>query len=292
LSFPAIRGYAMSEVSYTTPTMYTLARMYDALLWLRDNTPRTSGLDDPSVRPEYGVMSFWDYGHHLNFYAERPNIANPFSQLGTNREGILNDARFFTEEDEEKAAGLLEDLGVRYLLLDNQDMGMHLVYLGKGQGEATSVGYGLMMGTRLYRQNGLAVDMDEKETGALGHFRLVYESKHDSDLKTTSGEPISYFKVFEFVESARVYGETEPDTPVSAEINVRTNRGRGFVYLARTMSDKEGRYELSLPYPTVENPYETGAAGPYRMRGAGRAVEVDIQDVDVTEGRSIRVDIL
>jgi dolichyl-diphosphooligosaccharide--protein glycosyltransferase len=298
-TYPALESYARSESEYLTPTMRSLGMVFDSLLWLRDQTPVTSHLAAPHKKPEYGVMASWDFGHYLNFYAGRPNISNPFSQLKTNREGILNAARFFAEPDGERAAELCRRLGARYILTEEQDIRMHLHYLGlkeeapPGLDDEQAAGrYLSATGRRLYYLDGSAVNRQGVTVEALGHFRLVYESRHDSGLKEESGAGLSAFKVFEFVEGVRVHGRTAPATEVSAVVPVLTNRGRSFQYLTRTRSDAEGRYGFTLPYSITGGTYGTGAAGPYEITSGGKVVRFSLTEEEIMAGATREINLI
>jgi dolichyl-diphosphooligosaccharide--protein glycosyltransferase len=93
----------------------------DALPWMEDNTPDISmeyndnwripedddfdyNVDESSLEGDYGVMSWWDYGHWITHIGKRPANANPF------QEGNIVGSLFFTSQSEERADLLLEAL--------------------------------------------------------------------------------------------------------------------------------------------------------------------------------------
>ncbi|MBR1368158.1 hypothetical protein RJ53_01085 [Methanocalculus chunghsingensis] len=95
-----------------------------ALVWLGENTS-DPGLDyyeiydSPKVRDTfeypteaYGVLSWWDYGHWITFVSKRIPHANPFQR------GATTSAHFFMETDVNAATGMLEELGIRYVITD------------------------------------------------------------------------------------------------------------------------------------------------------------------------------
>ena len=100
---------------------------YDALVWLRNNTPEPFGDPDfyynyyekpangqnyaypPSA---YGVMSWWDYGHWITEIGRRIPNSNPF-QAGAQSAG-----EFFIAQNEETANKMLNKLGSRYVIID------------------------------------------------------------------------------------------------------------------------------------------------------------------------------
>jgi len=100
---------------------------YDSLLWLRDNTPEPFGdldsyyelYEPPSPGesfkyPEsaYGVMAWWDYGHWITRIARRPPNATPGMW------GVC--APFFSAQDETSANKLMDELRLKYVIVDHQ----------------------------------------------------------------------------------------------------------------------------------------------------------------------------
>ena len=85
---------------------------YNALLYLRDNTPEPYADGDAYYKldiqesPEYGVLSWWDYGHWITQVSHRVPVANPFQQ------GAIEAAEFFVDGREIE--------GVKYVIIDRQ----------------------------------------------------------------------------------------------------------------------------------------------------------------------------
>jgi dolichyl-diphosphooligosaccharide--protein glycosyltransferase len=101
--------------------------LYDALVWMRDNTPdpfeNSDYYNSTYLRaseeggykyPEsaYGVMNWWPYGHWITEIAHRPPISNPHQY------GAGNAARFFTAPDEDSANTIMDRLDARYVMID------------------------------------------------------------------------------------------------------------------------------------------------------------------------------
>lgn len=102
----------------------------EPLVWMKTNTPDT-GMDfntvydhKPVTVPQpkyeypssvYGVMSWWDYGHIIEYYAHRPPNANPF-QAGVI--GTYGAARFFIADTEEETTKIADELGTKYVITD------------------------------------------------------------------------------------------------------------------------------------------------------------------------------
>ncbi|MFC1902518.1 oligosaccharyl transferase, archaeosortase A system-associated [Chloroflexota bacterium] len=99
----------------------------EALSWLKENTP------EPFEKPDfyydvyeplpfgasykypetaYGVLAWWDYGHWITRIAHRIPVSNPFQN------GISSVASFFLATDEASAREIVDDLGVRYIIAD------------------------------------------------------------------------------------------------------------------------------------------------------------------------------
>jgi dolichyl-diphosphooligosaccharide--protein glycosyltransferase len=113
---------------------------------------------------------------------------------------------------------------------------------------------------------------------ALSHYRLIFESSHDTTVSLESGvysfPGIKSVKIFEFVNGSHIKGEGTIELPLI------TNTGREFVYLQES---KNG--EFVVPYSTKKNPYNVRATGPYRILGTSRSV--DVSEMDVTVGRTV-----
>ena len=91
-----------------------------SLMWMEENTP-DPGIDYYHIyakndlnTPEesYGVLSWWDYGHMIQYFAKRASVANPFQQ------GIQHAAPFFTTGSEDAAIKILERTETKYVITD------------------------------------------------------------------------------------------------------------------------------------------------------------------------------
>jgi dolichyl-diphosphooligosaccharide--protein glycosyltransferase len=91
-------------------------------MWMEEKTP-DAGIDYyhiydkndwETIRPDesYGVLSWWDYGHMIQYFAKRPSVANPFQQ------GINFAAPFFTTGSEDDAVQILEQTNTKYIITD------------------------------------------------------------------------------------------------------------------------------------------------------------------------------
>ncbi len=108
---------------------------YDALTWMRENTPDGEKYDEyylqlyptPQSNKEpfsypfetYGVISWWDYGHWIEAVAHRMPIANPFQAgIGNKYNNVPGASSFFTAENESYAEFVAEKLNVKYVVSD------------------------------------------------------------------------------------------------------------------------------------------------------------------------------
>lgn len=115
---------------------------YDALTWMAGHTPDPQGSPIQSnfdyangqYRPPadygtanysypssaYGVMSWWDYGHDIEYVAHRAPNANPFQAGIIEQNGTTGASPFFCSTDEGKSVQMLDQLGSRYVVIDNE----------------------------------------------------------------------------------------------------------------------------------------------------------------------------
>jgi dolichyl-diphosphooligosaccharide--protein glycosyltransferase len=92
-----------------------------SLEWLRRNTPEPFASPDyyfaryqstALLRPQYVVMTWWDYGYQILRVARRVPVANP-TQAGAEAA-----ARFMTATDPREASGIMADANARYVVVD------------------------------------------------------------------------------------------------------------------------------------------------------------------------------
>ncbi|MDQ1261077.1 MAG: dolichyl-phosphooligosaccharide-protein glycotransferase [Euryarchaeota archaeon] len=106
--------------------------------WLQNNTPQP-GMDlyEKYVRPAngkyaypdtaYGIMSWWDYGHLIEYMGHRIPNANPFQQgIGSVTKNVPGSSPFFLAENESSAEAVLtaldlnrsQYLNTKYVMID------------------------------------------------------------------------------------------------------------------------------------------------------------------------------
>lgn len=188
---------------------HTTKEWYEALIWLRTNTPDPQGKPIqsnfdyakglyklPASSQEhfqypasaYGVMAWWDYGHQITYIAHRIPNANPFQQ-GVTEEHKTGAAYFFTTQDEATAIQNLNAMGTKYILINN-DMAINFFNAIKSWAQDQNDWQKFVKFERLaplLKNQAFAIDSPKftnsmlsklyyQDCNNLGHFRLVYES--------------------------------------------------------------------------------------------------------------------
>jgi len=282
----------------------------EALQWIRENTPLTSGWEETRVRPEYSVLAQWSYGNWINHIARRPTVANPFALAPWHLQGFKDSIEFAIAPDEEVADRIARGRGARYVIATP----MLYTYLALARSiDAPTDAYVVEKdGQVRYRpaffrlvNNRLTLfDGSEESLGgddraaALAHYRLVFEGDAQTlGIYAAEGEHVStppqlsFAKVFERVEGARLRGRTTPLSPVEAEVEIVTNHGRHFPWSATAHADASGRFTIQVPYSTRRRrATQVGVAGPWILRSVGRMARVTIPEESVLRGGVIDVD--
>lgn len=165
--------------------------IYKGLIWLKDNSPETRGYLDPSLKPEYGVMANWQFGHIIPYVARRPNIANNSVKL----EGIEAHCRFFLATDEKTAIQILKDYSAKYVISTHPfyDIFECIDLLGIPKSEffydneiPTNEFYNTII-MRLYYGKGkqkkvMTLDGRKITLQPVSHLRLIYESQNPKNV--------------------------------------------------------------------------------------------------------------
>jgi dolichyl-diphosphooligosaccharide--protein glycosyltransferase len=301
----------------------------ETLNWMRNNTP-DPGLDyyaifqepknqsSPYPYPQtaYGVMSWWDYGHIITYWAHRIPNANPFQGgIGGGSQHLPGPATFLTAKSEEEANKVLYDLGAlgingkpgaRYVVsnayMAYQIMGVFGVWNEEydyytqvqtrdGMQTVPSLKYYENMEAKLHIFDG----------NNLKRYRLVHESARNPYGDETSYKNIynvlykgnipvensGLVKVFEFVKGAKVTGRAPPNTTVTITNTIKTNIGRTIEYSQTTSSN--GTYEFTVPYSTLgpmpgETQFDTKPTGPYNVVSGNVSKTIDVVEKDNLDG--------
>jgi dolichyl-diphosphooligosaccharide--protein glycosyltransferase len=233
---------------------------------IRTHTPDPSPWLDASAKPAYGVLAPWEIGHAIEYQGRRPTVSDNFgNDLGERSyQGAL---RYFVS-DEAGAAKLLEELSVRYVVMQRDT-----TFLG-GEPPRES------MAIALFRRDGSRAG----PVAAAQRHRLIYDSK---PLFFTSHPREPRYKVFEFVPGAQIVGESTPGARIRATLGVRSNRGRRFLYSALFNAAPDGRYELRVPYSNRGGPRQIEVDPAYRLECEDEQRLVSVDESDVMEGARV-----
>ncbi len=312
---------------------------HESMTWMRYNTP-DPGLDFDAIydRPPagetfqypdtaYGVMSWWDYGHVITYFAHRIPNANPFQAgIGGGTNHAPGASTFFTAQSEEAADEVLWNLGVndkpgsRYIVSnaymayaildvmavwDGHDWGDYrtwAVISGQEQPIFKQYWYTSMEG-RLHIFDG----------DGLKHYRLVHESQADPNTRGGSEEKrckalynmlyngnlqmedTGYVKIFEFVDGATITGKASDGTVIKISNSIMTNQGRLFTY-TQTATVENGTYSFVVPYSTLgpiqdETNFDTRPTGPYTITAGDVSKTVDVAEQDVLDGGTVTINL-
>ncbi|MDD3246575.1 MAG: oligosaccharyl transferase, archaeosortase A system-associated [Methanosarcina sp.] len=266
----------------------------DSLKWLEASTPATSYYLEPSETPEYGVLSWWDYGNWIVYVGKRPVVSNNFQT------GIEDSARFFITDSEEEAKTIIEKLNVKYVITDTLmaegKFGAITKIAGKEIGDyyevkTTTENTGLitvatpkqaLLQTQIYKLHKL-------DGTSLGNFRLI----HESTLNTTENESSKKdtVKIFEYVQGATLTGTASPNQAVMATLELSSNTGRKFTYQKGEMTDENGSFEITVPYSTEDTGKGVHATSAYSLT-AGKNLtiaEIQVTESDILDGNRIEV---
>lgn len=266
---------------------------YDALNWLEMNSNNTNYYDNPDKTPEYGVLSWWDYGNWILYQAKRPVVVSNFQV----KAAIEDATKFYLSEDEKTATEVLDKRGVKYIITDynmlygifpaivawaNKDPSAYMTIEDLGGSYITAIPTLKLIHTTLARLHFF-------DGSDMGRLRLIYESH------TIEGQnPVaSELKIFEYVPGAVIKVSTAPGMKVGAILKMVSNQGRIFYYVNGGKQEASG-YEIRVPYSTEEK-YDTHAVAPYLITAGNsnntRTQKINVTEYDVLHGRVINVNL-
>ncbi|KXS45448.1 MAG: dolichyl-diphosphooligosaccharide--protein glycosyltransferase [Methanohalophilus sp. T328-1] len=266
----------------------------ESLDWLESNSPKTSYYLDPVEKPEYGVLSWWDYGNWILYMAERPPVANNFQT------GLKDSARFFASSNESECVSILKKRNVRYVITDTSMVAekfTHIMNIATGNSFTNNEFERFYMSEQFMDTN--LAKLHISDTAQISNLRLIYESNSTSQSmhlgsRIDNYENISNIKIFEYVPGATVEGFARPDREVHAKTNVTLSNGRIFEYWNTATTNESGWYELTLPYSTTGTPYNAKVENYSITADANTSMikEVEVTEEDVISGNRLRNDLL
>ncbi|AKB19729.1 oligosaccharyl transferase, archaeosortase A system-associated [Methanosarcina sp. WWM596] len=264
----------------------------DSLKWLEASTPTTSYYLEPSETPEYGVLSWWDYGNWIVYLGKRPAVSNNFQT------GVEDSARFFITDSEEEAKTIIEKLNVKYVITDTLmaegKFNAITEIAGKNIGDyydvkTTKENTGLktiatpkqaLLQTQIYKLHKL-------DGTALENFRLIHESTINSTENESRNK--NTVKVFEYVKGAKFSGTVSPNETVMATLELSSNTGRKFIYQKGDVADEKGLFEITVPYSTENTGKGVHATSAYSLTAGDKSTiaEIQVTESDILNGNRI-----
>jgi dolichyl-diphosphooligosaccharide--protein glycosyltransferase len=236
---------------------------YETLYWMNSHTPDPQGsqvsssfdyLNGTYTQPAqgerydypssaYGVMSWWDYGHMIEYVAQRAPNANPFQAGIIEENGTAGSSLFFTSQNESASYQNLNTLGSRYVVIDNQmatgKFGAIQKWIDDTDGWYSSAQINLGTGNafnaiidsdKLY--NSTMYKLYYGDADGMSHYRLVHDSAGDytvtfkyADLTT---DTITYYAsktVSNYTDASQLYEQTQQPVWIS--------NGQSFVWDSR-----------------------------------------------------------
>jgi len=259
---------------------------YDSLVWLGENTP------DPGKPPQYGIMTWWDYGNWILYISKRPVVANNF-QIGGDEA-----ARFFIEENETLANKIMDTRNARYIIMDMRmglnkfQNGNQITIQGTFFGIADFAGKDISM---YFDKNGFPNNnyfqtmyskMHVFDGAGLKNYRMIYESKemHYDILGNVSRN----IKIFEYVKGAKIAGNVTPNEIVMLSGKIITNQKRIFGYTQKTIADEKGYFEFVVPY-SKGSPYKTRVFEDLMFTYGNETRSINVSENDILNGNTLLV---
>ncbi|MCQ1536885.1 oligosaccharyl transferase, archaeosortase A system-associated [Methanosarcina sp. KYL-1] len=285
---------------YSKETTVVEGEWQESLQWLEASSPETSYYQEPAEIPEYGVLSWWDYGNWIVYMAKRPAVSNNFQT------GVEDSARFLISDSEQEARDILDKHNVKYVITDTYMARGKFGHIAGFAGKTIEDYYDIktvrnnaglqtyaspkkeLLDTEIYK-------LHELDGANLGNLRLIHEST-DEDLETkrTVNSRENKVKVFEYVPGAVLSGLSSPGQPVRAELKLKSG-SRDFTYYNSAVADEAGYFEITVPYPT-ENTAANADTGVYAVSaysltaGENSTLGIQVTEKDVMEGNKIELD--
>jgi dolichyl-diphosphooligosaccharide--protein glycosyltransferase len=312
---------------------------HDALTWMKDNTPQPDlpyfsiyekplpGQKYNYSQNDYGVMSWWDYGHIITYWGHRIPNANPFQAgIGGGTNHAPGASTFLVAQTEDEANKVLDDLsingnpGARYVV-SNAYMAYSIQptiaewdNTNQGYYEAVQTSRGTQPWPSMKYYNTMESKLHIFDTNGLRNYRLVHESTPNpytqggneekgyksvyNTLNRASVIPVEesgYAKIFEHVKGAKITGNAPPNSIVTLTNTIKTNIGRTVQY--KQAASSNGTYELIVPYSTLgpisgETQFDTKPTGAYSVSAGNISKQVEISEKDILEGRTVTLDLV
>lgn len=287
-------GVLISVAAVSNPSVMP-SDWEETLDWIKDHTPVTSYYNDPLQTPEYGVLSWWDFGNWIIYRSQRPVVTNNFQPA------VQETAVFFLSQNETEASNILNERNVRYIATDISMVKGKFFSIAKLAGEdydsffdeeTLSKGSSTVT-TKVENdkfKNTMLVKLHAYDGSGSGHYRLLYES----NTTVTKDPEVKYVKVFEYVPGVTITGKAQPGETVYGATTLVSNRDRQFDYYNSAVVDEDGTYNLVLAYSTQEGASSTYAILPYTIVGdkSRSSKEINVTESAVQTGEVLLLDLV
>jgi dolichyl-diphosphooligosaccharide--protein glycosyltransferase len=234
----------------------------ESLGWLENNTPDT-GVDYFGTYPSsgytypngsYGIMTSWDSGHWITFFAHRIPITSPFQD---NLGGSNGAAAYFLMQNESQADAILSDYGGRYVIVDSDLAVDTFTNLGVWESGTTNVSPWLTWFMLPEQSNSKVLDKVYRFNN--GYFQTQAARLYDFDGSLTTPTNAEYitYTIHHVPEAGESAGEINGYARViSNDSPVNISAGTGNLTLIPegsklSTSDYAGLYS-DIPYEPVE----------------------------------------
>jgi len=303
--------FVMTGAMAATPTQP--AALLEAAQWIGNHTPPTAGLHltelEAGKRPEYGILSAWDEGHHLVALAHRPNIGNPFGvawfmpSIRRNAAFWLAPASRLAQSMDETQArfalvsfrlGLLAD---EALFLNQDPDGFRRI---TAEGMVPGPGFWALGVTRLYLDRPLpdapGLPVGWRERDSVPGVRVIWQGgrlEPSAPALRFVGPDAPAYQVIERVAGARVMGTGPAGAPVVATQAVALpgrlgESPRTFLWRTRTQVNLDGTFELRAVYAHRGAPSGYAQAlGSLLVEVGGRTLPLEVDESAIQSGGNI-----
>jgi len=287
-------GVLISVAAVSNPSVMP-SDWQETLDWVKDHTPVTSYYNDPLQTPEYGVLSWWDFGNWIIYRSQRPVVTNNFQPA------VQETAAFFLSQNETEASDILDERNVKYILTDISMVKGKFFSIAKLAGEdydsffdeETLTKGSSAVTTKVENdkfKNSMLVKLHVYDGSGSGHYRLLYES----NTTVTQDPEVKYVKVFEYVPGVTITGKAQPGETVYGATTLVSNRDRQFDYYNSAVADENGTYSLVLAYSTQDGASSTSAILPYTIIGdkSRSSKKINVTESAVQTGEVLLLDLV
>jgi hypothetical protein len=270
------------------PGAVTMREMCD---WVR----ATTGPGDGSV------MARWNWGHTIEWAAERPSVATNFGTY-VGEESFRDPSAFFLAEDPARAEELMEARRSRFVAVTTRlpatygqmirDVDPRLAdrYLKPAPGGRVDLRFEWFrtMGARLM-YDGAVVTQDRGPVGSLSFLRLIHVSPRRDPRPNPRGEPSPAGWIWERVPGAIVEVPGEPGVEAELMFRVRYAAG-GYTgeWIYSGLCGEDGVARIRVPIST-DAPNGDGVVEQAAWRCAGSGGSLAVPAAAVRGGGSVTI---